>query len=735
MIYQLRSVNVDILTDRDIDVSNQIIPVVETFYCYHLTISPANNRTIHTRISNSTINNVHIYLDNGKISAHITNNVFTGAGIKISSTSTDLHQPVIIENSIFQGFYFKTIFKVLNTTNVYLYSCVFNNSKLVVLPEIEDNEKSGMLCFNSQINLHHIAFQGVSFFLVAAFENCTLAINQLTVSGNSLLLKFLRFPYVSETNSLLYLKHSKAIIEDGKFEDNTQVHCFWIVGGNTTLHNVMFDRNNKVEYGRFVHATVDISNTSVVNNTDSNFYISLSTVSISSCKFLNTSIRSRYYLMKIMESYVSISHCFFRELEGAIGIFIFRSQLFIRGSHFLQMKNSSHFIYFERYSVQSLHILHCRFESNEIYSRFIDVTSGSAIIHDTLFHNNRVTGLIEGKSIELTNCVFNSNFASLDVVLVNNGTVQFSNCSFSYNVFTDIAGSLYHSLVDVRKGQLIIDNCTFANNSSPYGLGVITLEQNSSLLVESSIFVNNSYNGGVIRADGNCTLKMSYIIFENNKAQIGYGAAVFLGDKSRLETDSCRFIGNRAKGGGSIIVVGHSSYSYTRSIFTKNTAAFGGGAVMIIDHSSYTDTESTFMNNTVGDNGGGGAISITLHSFLRLENSTIEYNSCAVEGGAIRVYRNSSLNVSHSIFRNNKALGAEGGAIILEDESSLESDSCQFQGNTAALGGGAVMVVDHSSYSDIRSNFTNNIAADNGTFTKCFFKNQCYILLYKTLMI
>ena len=197
MIYQLRSVNVDILTDRDIDVSNQIIPVVETFYCYHLTISPANNRTVHIHISNSTINNVYIYLDNSKISAHITNNAFTGAGIKISSTSTDLYQPVIIENSIFKGLYSKPILEVLNTTNVYLHSCVFNNSKLGGLPVLDDNECSRMLCFNSKIELVDIFFREVSFFPFAAFENCTLAIYRLTMSGNSLLSQSL------EKNSLL----------------------------------------------------------------------------------------------------------------------------------------------------------------------------------------------------------------------------------------------------------------------------------------------------------------------------------------------------------------------------------------------------------------------------------------------------------------------------------------------------------------------------------------------------
>ena len=251
MAYQLISVDLDILTDRDIDMTNQIVPNVDTFHYYYLNICPLNNQTLNVYISNSTFHNVYLHLDNSTVAAHMNNNVFIGAGIKILSTSTDLHQPVIIQNCIFQGLYSETIFKVLNTANVYLHSSVFNNSKLV-LPTVDENEKSGMLGLNSQIELRDIVFRTVSFFPVTAFENCTLAIYQLTMSGHSL---YLLLP---NTNSLLYLKYSKAVIEDSTFEDNTDVYCRW------------------------VHATVNISNTSILNSRNFIFPISQSEVFFSS---------------------------------------------------------------------------------------------------------------------------------------------------------------------------------------------------------------------------------------------------------------------------------------------------------------------------------------------------------------------------------------------------------------------------------------------------------------------
>ena len=653
MIYQLLSVNVDILTDRDIDMTNQIVPDVDTFQYYHVTIIPANNRNIHVHISNNTFHNIYIHLDNSKISAHVTNNLFTGAGIKISPTSTDLHQPVIIENSVFQGFYSKSIFEALNTTNVYLHSCVFNNTKLSVQPAVEGKDSSGLLCFNSQIELHDIVFRAVSFFPVTSFENCTLAIYQLTMSENSLSLPR------SETNSLLYLTYTEAIIEDSIFEENIYGSCFWIFGGNTTLRNVLLSSNNGMEYGRFVNATVNISN----NSMDSSFYISHSRVSFSSCKFLNT-----YYLMDIRESYVSIVHCLFKELRGAFSIFILRSDLFIRGSHFLQVKNSFLFIYFKGYSVSLLNISHCRFESNELtttilYSRFIDIASGTAVIRDTVFHNSHVTSLIDGKSIEFTNCVFNKNFVSHGVVSDNYGTVHFSNCSFSNNVLSDNAWYPY-SIVYASRAQLTIFNCTFINNSSPHGAGAIALKQDSSLLVENSIFVNNvcRFGAGAIEASRNCTIKMFYSIFNNNLVR-GYGGGAIKLFESQLESDSCQFIGN--------------------------TAEISGGAVMLGVNSSYSDIRSTFENNY-----------------------------CEVSGGgAIHAYSGCTSELSHSIFKNNKS-NSRGGAISVGGVSYVGSDNCHFRGNRAEKEGGAVAVLVYSSYGDTGSTFAYNTALGNSESSK-----------------
>ena len=70
------------------------------------------------------------------------------------------------------------------------------------------------------------------------------------------------------------------------------------------------------------------------------------------------------------KSYVSIVHCIFKELEGIILLYI--SELVIRGSHFLQNKNT--FQISDSGLESLLHISHSKFERNE--PKNIELNSG-----------------------------------------------------------------------------------------------------------------------------------------------------------------------------------------------------------------------------------------------------------------------------------------------------------------------------------------------------------------------
>ena len=131
IISELRSVHFQIITGMNQEITKNAVMAdmqTDTDEFYHVHIISNANKTIHIDILNNTFNKVHLHLDNSRISVHIKDNIFREAGITISSTSTDSHQPVIIENNIFQGNKTDMILEVLSTTNVIISSSVFQNS-------------------------------------------------------------------------------------------------------------------------------------------------------------------------------------------------------------------------------------------------------------------------------------------------------------------------------------------------------------------------------------------------------------------------------------------------------------------------------------------------------------------------------------------------------------------------------------------------------------------------------
>ena len=535
MTSKLKLINVNILTVTNVKMNNEVFPAVGPYH-FHCHFIPASNRIIHIDISNNTFHNVHLHLDNSRMSAHIKDNVFTQSGITISSPHATTHQQVILENSVFQGDNSEEILEVRNTTNIIISSCIFKN--LI----------SGMLCYNSQIEMHDIMFKNVSFPPVVTFENCRLYIHNFTVFKNNL--------FNVRLDSLMRIKYSEGTIENIKFEKNNG-SCFSIVSGNITIQNLIATGNNPVNIehdlqsniGHILQSNMSLNNAFIFNNTGAFFFVFQSTMNISSC-ILKHNSNSHIRFMDLRESNVFITDTVFEDNigHGLIG-FSFHTEVVVSKSRFLLNRIT-----------RSLIIADLDIVSYDLDSYYI-------VINDSEFNNN------QGEIVECKHCPF-GNYASSGVVArMHSRSMQFSNCSFSNNVASGTAGILF-----AYDGKVSLFNCTVTNNTAYNEAGAFDL-YNSSLLVKDSVFINNScgVEGGVISAYRKSTLEISNSIFWNNKAEGADGGAIFLEDESKLESNSCQFIGN--------------------------IAALGGGAVMVVDHSSYSDTGSTFTKNTAADNG------------------------------------------------------------------------------------------------------------------------------------
>ena len=559
LITELKSINVEVITDKDIEISSE---VVANYFRYHIVINPAIDRAIHADIINNTFNNVDLYLNNSRMSAHIKNNTFTKGTIIISSTQSEPHQPVIIEDTMFNGDNFKTILEVHNTKRVYLLSCVFKNLYAFI---VNDKDITGMMCYNSEVELHGTLFENVSFVPVVSIEKCKLTFHNVTMSE----IHFPKSAYSaqSEKYHILHAKYSEATIENSKFENITGAHCFLIVSGNATINNASI-LNNKGRIFKFLQSGVNISFSQLKNNIiyDWNYN----------------------ELFVFDDSEVIISDSLFEGNKAGVLMKLHaKSDVFISRSRFLLNANLLSLIqlFVRSWSFEDkplLNIVSCIFEGNgglggkNIFTYRGIFNSGYAIIFDFIFDGSyRVSNMSAWPTLEITNCVFDSNLGEHGAVAqVHGAHLQFTNCSFTNNVAFHQGGIIF-----ALWAQVIFLNCNVVNNSSPNEAGAIFLSEHSSLSVEHSVFVNNScgVEGVAIRANRNCTLNISHSAFRNNQALGADGGAIYLEDESKLETDNCQFIGN--------------------------TAALGGGAVMVVDHSSYTDTGSTFVNNSAADNG------------------------------------------------------------------------------------------------------------------------------------
>lgn len=192
--------------------------------------------------------------------------------------------------------------------------------------------------------------------------------------------------------------------------------------------------------------------------------------------------------------------------------------------------------------------------------------------------------------------------------------IKGSSAYYAFNIYADSVVTLRDlSIVDCKSveggaicnsGTLLVDNCIFRNNFAFNAGGAISSIENGDCKIYNSVFINNSVT---------C----------NDESGNANGGAVY-SLKSDLLVDSCRFVGNFAKGnclnaisGGAIYVgaylnnvpsVKNSNFinNYVVSTnFRTNWQYAKGGSIYMINCNLFNDS---FINSSVtGNNGVGGS--------------------------------------------------------------------------------------------------------------------------------
>lgn len=188
--------------------------------------------------------------------------------------------------------------------------------------------------------------------------------------------------------------------------------------------------------------------------------------------------------------------------------------------------------------------------------------------------------------------------------------IKGSSAYYAFNIYADSVVTLRDlSIVDCKSveggaicnsGTLLVDKCIFRNNFAFNTGGAISSIENGDCKIYNSVFINNSVT---------C----------NDEYGNANGGAVY-SLKSDLLVDSCRFVGNFAKGnclnaisGGAIYVGAYlnnvpsvkNSNFINNYVVSTNWEYAKGGSIYMINCNLFNDS---FINSSVtGNNGVGGS--------------------------------------------------------------------------------------------------------------------------------
>lgn len=314
-----------------------------------------------------------------------------------------------------------------------------------------------------------------------------------------------------------------------------------------------------------------------------------------------------------------------------------------------------------------------------------------------------------------------------------------------------ISGNHTSRVFDVVSNSFTLRNLTVANGNTTgvgedgAGAGIRTASS-TSLIVENSLFQNNSANGtggGAIFAgfrSTNTVIGSQFIANSSagndalDKSERG-GGAIAVKSESQLTVTGSQFTNNTGINGGAINTV-LSGLKVESSVFNNNDSTPGGafgpdtkgyGGAIYADGASGKGIEisgSRFDGNRGAGQGGGlflfgYADKITLSDSTIINNEVIKDSKGDSFGGGLRT-SNGVLEIKNTTFANNKALD-QGGGLWVGKTTPVTITNSTFYGNRAetadgkgGLGGGIALINGSSPTVISNTTIANNYAGFQG---------------------
>ena len=245
------------------------------------------------------------------------------------------------------------------------------------------------------------------------------------------------------------------------------------------------------------------------------------------------------------------------------------------------------------------------------------------------------------------------------------------------------------------KYNSVIKNCQFSNINVDLGHASIVYLKQGTAILENCSFINCTTGYGCISIyDPNNLKKIKMIVidcyFEGNYATTAPGC---INNCGILEVYNSTFYKNRAFWwAGAIHTHGGGNTTIYDSNFTDNVAGWNGGALYTYSYLQIYNT--VFSGNNCTTNNGGGAIGACAYQ----SNPHIYIEKCLFEYNANNCWGLDELSTTGT---------GRGGAISLMDEGSLEVHETTFIANAASIGT-AICAISAGEYGSPNVIITNN---------------------------
>ncbi len=325
-------------------------------------------------------------------------------------------------------------------------------------------------------------------------------------------------------------------------------------------------------------------------------------------------------------------------------------------------------------------------------------------------------------------------YSSGDESLID-GVVISKNITLKGNNKVYIDGNSTARLITIEANcNVVMENITFINGFSSNSGGAIQLKNNSSLIINNCIFINNQVynsNGGAINAQNETYVEIHNSYFFNNTSiresdleweefKKGMGSAICQSIGSRLALFDSTFENNKAYL-STILLVSYTSGVYNISslliqncLFNNNTS-FTSGVVYLDELGQGEIIDSIFTNNNITNHSGVLVLDASISALVK--NCLFDSNS-AVNGGAmhIKLYEQYQANVTilNCNFTKNRA--SQQGGVIYSNEGIVKIINSTFTDNLCFGNGGAIITT-RGSINITNSYFRNNSAEYGGALS------------------